>query len=62
MNQFKVTFKRVEEFYQSIFVEALTEDEAREKADKLSLEGEIEFDYLKESDILEEYIIGIEKF
>lgn len=60
MNQYKVTFKRVEEFYQTILVEALTQDEAREKADLLSSEGGIEFDYFKESVVLEEYIVDIE--
>ena len=60
MNQYKVTFKRVEEFYQTIFVEAPSPDEARQKADQLSSDGEIEFDYFKESDILEEYIVDIE--
>jgi hypothetical protein len=62
MNQYKVTFKRVEAFYESILVEAATVDEARDQAAKLSNEGEIEFDYLKESDILEDYILDIEKF
>jgi hypothetical protein len=61
MNQFQVTFKRVEAFYQTIIVEAPTLDEARGKADQLSSEGTIEFDYLKESDLLDEYIIDIEK-
>ena len=60
MNQYRVTFKRVEEFYQTILVEAATQDEAREKADKLSENGAIEFDYFKESDILEEYIVDVE--
>ena len=60
MNQYRVTFKRVEEFYQSVLVEASTQDEAREKADQLSTEGAIEFDYFKESDILEEYIVEVE--
>lgn len=61
MNQFQVTFKRVEAFYQTIIVEAPILDEARGKADQLSSEGTIEFDYLKESDLLDEYIIDIEK-
>jgi hypothetical protein len=60
MNQYKVTLKRVEEFYQTILIEAPTQDKARQKADQLSSDGEIEFDYLKESDILEEYIVDIE--
>ena len=61
MNQYKVTFKRIEVFYQSILVEASTEDAAREQADKLSDDGMIEFDYFKESDILDDYILDIEK-
>ena len=61
MNQYKVTFKRVEAFYESILVEASTEDEARDQADNLSNDGKIEFDYLKESDILDDYIFDIEK-
>jgi hypothetical protein len=61
MNKYKVTFKRVEAFYESIFVEAATDEEAREQADKLSEDGMIEFDYLKESDILDDYILDIEK-
>lgn len=61
MRQYKVTFKRVEEFYQSILIEALDEEKAREIADKLSIEGKIEFDYLKESDLLEEHLIDVEE-
>ena len=61
MNQYKVTFKRVEAFYESILVEASSEDEARDQADQLSNDGKIEFDYLKESDILDDYILNIEK-
>jgi hypothetical protein len=61
MNQYKVTFKRVEEFYQSVLIEAPTQDEARKKANELPEEGAIEFDYFKESDILEELIIDVEK-
>lgn len=60
MQQYRVTFKRVEVFYQDILVEASTQDQAREKADQLSEEGAIEFDYFKESDILEEYIVDVE--
>ena len=33
MNQYKVTFKRVEAFYQAILVTASTPDEAHEKAE-----------------------------
>jgi len=61
MNQYKVTFKRVEAFYESILVEASTEEEARNRADNLSNDGKIEFDYFKESDILDDYILDIEK-
>lgn len=61
MNQFEVTFRRIEAFYQTIIVEASTLDEARDKADQLSLDGTIEFDYLKESDLVDEYIFDIEK-
>lgn len=61
MDQFEVTFRRIEAFYQTIIVEASTLDEARDKADQLSLDGTIEFDYLKESDLVDEYIFDIEK-
>jgi hypothetical protein len=61
MNQYKVTFKRMEAFYESILVEASTEEEARDQADNLSNDGKIEFDYFKESDILDDYILDIEK-
>jgi hypothetical protein len=61
MNQYRVTFKRIEAFYESILVEASTEEEARDQADNLSNDGKIEFDYLKESDILDDYILDIEK-
>lgn len=61
MNQYKVTFKRVEAFYESILVEASSEEEARHQADNLSNEGAIEFDYFKESDLLDDYILDIEK-
>ena len=61
MNEFRVTFKRTEAFYQTITVQALTIEEARNKADELSCEGKIEYDYLKESDILDEHILDIEK-
>lgn len=61
MNQFEVTFRRIEAFYQTIIVEASTLDEARDKADQLSLDGTIEFDYMKESYLVDEYIFDIEK-
>ncbi|MBX3709455.1 MAG: hypothetical protein KF702_06850 [Gammaproteobacteria bacterium] len=61
MNQYKVTFKRVEAFYKSILIEASSEADARHQADNLSNEGEIEFDYCKDSDILDDYILDIEK-
>lgn len=61
MNEFKVTFKRTEAFYQTITVQALTAEEARQKADKLSNEGVIEYDYFKESDLIDEYIIDVIK-
>lgn len=51
MNQYRVTFKRTEEFYQTILVEAQTPDEARERIKQLSENGAIEFDYSKVSDI-----------
>ena len=60
MKQYQITFKRVEAFYQTIIIETETQEEARVKADQLSFEGEIGFDYFKESDVLEEYIIDIE--
>ncbi len=61
MNQYKVTFKRTEVFYETILVNGTTEDEARETADKMSEDGEIGFDYFKESDVLEEHIVDIEE-
>jgi len=61
MNNFIVTFKRIEAFYESIVIKASDEEKAREKAYQLSEDGQIEFDYLKESDVLEEYIDSIEK-
>ena len=60
MNKYKVTLKRLEVFYHSILVEADSQEQAREKVDRLSVEGEIEFDYLRESDILDEHIMYIE--
>ncbi len=60
MNQYRVTFKRIEKFYDSICTEASTEEEAREKANQLSINGDIIFDYSKESHILDEYIVEIE--
>lgn len=59
MNQYRVTFKRTESFYQDILIDASTHEEAREKAEKLSENGDIEFDYYKESDILDEYILDV---
>lgn len=61
MNQYKVTLKRTEVFYETILVNGATEDEAREKTDQMSEQGEIFFDYFKESDVLEEHIIDIEE-
>ncbi len=62
MSQFKVTFKRIEAYYQTIIVDAPTRKEARDKADILSCEGIIEFDHLsEESDLLDEYIICVEE-
>ncbi len=61
MNQFKVSFKRTESFYTEVLVEATSHEEARAKADQMSLEGEIEYDYFKESNIIDEYIYEVEK-
>jgi len=61
MNQYKVTFKRTEVFYQAIRVEASTPEKAHEKAELLASDGGVEFDYFHESDIIDEHIIGIEK-
>lgn len=61
MNEFRVTFKRIEAFYQTITVHALTAEEAHKKADELSIHGEIEYDYLKESDLIDEHILDVEK-
>ena len=38
MSEYRVTFKRAEEFYQAVVVKAATADEAREKAEQLSSE------------------------
>lgn len=61
MNQYKVTFKRTEVFYETILVNGTTEEEARKTADQMSEDGDICFDYFKESDVLDEHIIDIEK-
>jgi hypothetical protein len=61
MNKFKVTFKRLAAFYQTIIVEASTSEEARAKANEISLNGAIEFDYRNESDLLDEYILEVDK-
>lgn len=61
MNEFKVTFKRIEAFYQTITVHALNAEEARDKADELSNHGAIEYDYFKESDLIDEHILDVEK-
>jgi len=61
MNEFKVTLKRLEVFYQTIIVTASNAEEARSKADALSLDGAIEYDYFKESNIIDEYICDLEK-
>ncbi|MHB1949559.1 MAG: hypothetical protein ACYCQI_15780 [Gammaproteobacteria bacterium] len=61
MSEFKVTFKRTEAFNSTIVIDAQTADEARSKADVLSCEGAIEFDYFKESDLIDEYILDVEK-
>jgi hypothetical protein len=61
MNQFKVTFKRVEAFYESKIVNAPSAEKAQEIADKLSFEGCIAFDYLAESDLIDEHICSVEK-
>lgn len=61
MNEFKVTFKRVETFYQTVIVQALTLNDARNKANTLSEEGMIAYDAFSESDLIEEYILDIEK-
>ena len=61
MNQFNVTFKRVEAFYQTVTIQALTLEEAQQKADELSNEGMIEYDYFAESNILDEHILEVEK-
>ncbi|GEM_PF-2594082 len=61
MNKFEVTFKRIEAFYETITLDALTAEEARKKADALSCQGAIAYDYFKESDLLDEYILRVEK-
>jgi len=60
MNRYEVTFKSIELLYQSIFIEASTEDEARAEANRLSTEGVLEFKYA-ESETIEESIVSIEK-
>lgn len=61
MNEFQVTFKRMEAFYETITIQAATAEEARNAAEKLSNEGAIEYDYFKESDLIDEHIIRVEK-
>ncbi|MEO8402826.1 MAG: hypothetical protein ABI597_13725 [Gammaproteobacteria bacterium] len=61
MNTFEITFKRVEAFYEVITVKAPTAEEARKKAGALAHDGEIMYDYFKESNLLDEYILSIEK-
>jgi hypothetical protein len=61
MNEFKVTFKRIEAFYETITVEASDFEDARAKANALSFDGAIEFDYFKESNLIDEHILDIEK-
>ncbi len=61
MNIYQVTFRRLEAFYETIIVEALNSDEARDKACALSEEGAIKYDFREESDVIEEYIFDIEK-
>lgn len=61
MSQYKVTFKRIEAFYETILVDGQSTEEARAHAEQLSMNGDIYFDYCKESDLLDEHIINIEK-
>lgn len=61
MNTFEITFKRIEAFYETITVKAPTSEDARKKADALAHDGDIVYDYFKESDLLDEYILSIEK-
>jgi hypothetical protein len=61
MHTYKVTIKRIEKFYDDVIVHATSKEEARTKANKLSENGEINFDYTKESRIIDEYIVEIRK-
>jgi hypothetical protein len=61
MYTYKVTIKRVEKFYDDVIVQATSKEEARKKADQLAENGEINFDYTKESRIIDEYIVEIRK-
>ncbi|MCE3238260.1 MAG: hypothetical protein K0R24_1241 [Gammaproteobacteria bacterium] len=61
MNRYKVIVKRVEEFYQTVFVEARSQEDAYEKVGQMSSNNEIQFDYLKESDCLEKSIVDVKK-
>jgi hypothetical protein len=61
MNRYKVTIKRLEKFYDDVIVDATTEAEARENADLLMSEGKYNFDYSKESRIVDEYIVEVKK-
>lgn len=61
MNEFRVTFKRIEAFYKTITVAASDLEDALAKADALSFDGAIEFDYFKESDLIDEYILDVAK-
>lgn len=60
MKTFLVTFKRIEAFYTDIVIEADTQEEAREIADTQAIEG-IEFDYLQESDLIDEHIYNVKE-
>jgi hypothetical protein len=61
MYDYKVTIKRVEKFYDDIIVQATSKEEARKKADLLAKNGYSNFDYTKESRIIDEYIVEIRK-
>jgi hypothetical protein len=61
MNKFELIFKRVEAFYTTIEVDALTQEEAYKKATHLSDKGAIEYDYGGESDVIEDDIIQVKQ-
>jgi hypothetical protein len=61
MNRYQETIKRLETFYDDVLVDATSEAEARENADLLMSKRKYNFDYSKESRIIDEYIVEVKK-